>query len=78
MISVELFAALAEYTGSRKMEIEFRAGITCSEVWSQLADRFPKIRAIKPLYAINDEYVSPETQLNEGQTLLLFPPVSGG
>lgn len=78
MITVELFAAFAEFAGARKIEIEYRDGLNCEQVWANIAERFPKIRGIRPLYAIDDEYVQPQTLLSEGQTLFLFPPVSGG
>ena len=78
MIRVELFAAFAEYTGNRKLELEYLDGMTCAQIWSMIVERFPKIGGILPLFAIDDEYVPAETQIRDGQALLLFPPVSGG
>lgn len=77
-IKVRLFAALADWSGMREMEIAYRAPLSCAELWDEIRTRYPKLAPVRPLFAINDEYVAPETPLNDGQTVLLFPPVSGG
>jgi molybdopterin synthase catalytic subunit/molybdopterin converting factor small subunit len=77
-IEVTLFAAFAEYLGSRRLTLPFREGITCTEAWNQIRGDNPKIGSIPVLFAVADEYVPPETPLKDGDHLLVFPPLSGG
>jgi molybdopterin synthase sulfur carrier subunit len=77
-IKVRLFAALAEGSGTREVDIAYRPQLTCAELWNEIKTRYPKLAPVRPLFAINDEYVAPETPLTDGESVLLFPPVSGG
>jgi MoaE-MoaD fusion protein len=78
MITIKLFAAFAEFAGARELSLDFRNGMTCEDLWKTICDRFPKVAAIPPLFAINDEYVPRETALKDTDQILIFPPVSGG
>jgi MoaE-MoaD fusion protein len=78
MINIKLFAAFAEFAGTRELNLEFKNGMTCEELWKTICDRFPKVATIPPLFAINDEYVSRLAPVNDNDQVLLFPPVSGG
>jgi sulfur-carrier protein len=78
MIKVELFAAFAEFAGTQEIMIPFQPGITCEDLWSQVRQQFPKLSSVPPLFAIQNEYVRKERVLNDGDLVLLFPPVSGG
>ena len=77
-IRVQLFAALADFAGVRETEIPYSAGLSCSDVWSEMRIRFPRFSGIPPLFARNDEYIRPETELRDRDVLMIFPPVSGG
>lgn len=77
-IKVKLFAALAEWSGTREVEIPYRPQLNCLELWGEIKSRYPKLTPVRPLFAVNDEYVAPETPLTDGESVLLFPPVSGG
>lgn len=78
MITIELFAAFAEYTGTRSLEIEYRKGLTCAQLWEDVNKRYPKVAGIRPLFAVGNEYISADTEIHDGQKILIFPPVSGG
>lgn len=78
MITVKLFAAFAEFAGTRELSLEFKNGMTCEDLWKIIYERFPKVESIPPLFAINDEYVSRSTPVKDNDQILLFPPVSGG
>jgi molybdopterin synthase catalytic subunit len=78
MITIKLFAAFAEYAGMRELSVPYADPMTCNDVWKIIAEKFPKLADIPPLFAIGDEYVPAETPINDGDQLLLFPPVSGG
>ncbi len=77
-VKVELFAAFAEFAGTREVQIAFQQGMTCGDLWMEMQKRYPKLSPIPPLFAIGKEYVRKEFALKDGDHLLLFPPVSGG
>ena len=71
-VTVRLFAGLRERAGWSQKEID---AATVSEVWSKLE------LGNEPdglLYAVNKEYAPKDTQLADGYTVALIPPVSGG
>lgn len=43
-----------------------------------LLDRHPRLSGHKLLIAVNEEYVAPDTALNDGDELAVFTAVSGG
>jgi molybdopterin synthase catalytic subunit len=80
MITVLLFASVADAMGTRRLQIGGRPGDTVADVRDRLTGEYP---ALKPfvenlMYAVNEEYARPETPVPEGATLALIPPVSGG
>lgn len=77
-IKVKLFAALAEWGGTRELDIAYRPQLDCASLWSEIRTRHPKLAMVRPLFAINNEYVPPETTLQDGESVMMFPPVSGG
>jgi MoaE-MoaD fusion protein len=77
-IRIELFAAFAEFAGTRELHWDFQPGQTCASIWKQVQSKYPRLEKIPALFAIRDEYVSAETNLKEGDVLLVFPPVAGG
>jgi MoaE-MoaD fusion protein len=77
-IRVQLFAAFADFAGVRQIEWEYTPDLTCAQLWNQLQTNYPRMARIPALFAIRDQYVPPETELKDGDLLLVFPPVSGG
>lgn len=78
MIRVSLFAAFADFAGTRQLEIPYRAGMTCADLWQEVVRRHPRMANVPALFAIREEYVPAETLLKEDDPVMLFPPVSGG
>jgi molybdopterin synthase catalytic subunit/molybdopterin converting factor small subunit len=78
MITIKLFAAFAEFAGTRELNLQYIDGMTCEDLWKTITEQFPKVASIPPLFAINDEYVPRATALKDNDQILLFPPVSGG
>jgi molybdopterin synthase sulfur carrier subunit len=75
-IQIKLFASLAESLQRREATLDFEQGMTVGSVWSNLsagADAPDEIMA-----AINMAYCEMETQLQDGDELAFFPPVTGG
>jgi MoaE-MoaD fusion protein len=53
---------------------------TVSRAFQQLVDQFNGLERFgrSLLFAVNQEYATPETELKDGDELAIFPPVSGG
>src|SRR5438105_8952146 len=77
-VQVKLFAAFAEFAGTRELQVQYKEGMTCKSLWQEIRERFPRLERIPVLFAVGEEYVPPETELHDGQVVMLFPPVSGG
>ena len=74
------FATLKDIVGARQMQLELPAGATVADVLTQLEGAYPRMRDYRPvvLAAINEEYVDKNAQVQDGDELAIFPPVSGG
>ena len=77
-IRIQLFAAFADFAGTRELPWEYEPGLTCGKLWKELQAKFPRMHQIPALFAIQDEYVSADTELKDQDSLMIFPPVSGG
>lgn len=80
MLTVLLFASVAEKAGTRRLELSVEAGDTVGHIRDRLVDRFPSLEPMLPnlLYAVDEEYVRTDSLVRDGQTLAVIPPVSGG
>jgi MoaE-MoaD fusion protein len=79
-VHVLFFGAARDAVGHERLEIEL-------ETPSHAADAFEKLLALHPelrrfgrslLLAVNQEYAPAEREIQEGDELAVFPPVSGG
>jgi molybdopterin converting factor subunit 1 len=79
-IKVKFFAILRERAGTAEVIKEIGEGSTVSDLWQALQQDFPKLNVsgIRLLYAVNQNYVKPESQLNDQDEVVFIPPVSGG
>lgn len=77
---VLLFAQLAESIGTDRLTIELPNGATVNDALSKLATNHEIIVQMRNsiAVAINEQYCNAETLINDGDTLALIPPVSGG
>lgn len=89
----KLFATLAETAGEREVEVDVEPGDTFGEAFDALLEAHPELREevldddgelrdhIRVLCNDENPFVAGdgfETVLEDGDTLALFPPVSGG
>jgi molybdopterin synthase catalytic subunit len=74
------FATLKDIVGANQLPFELPAGATINDLLSRLEARYPRFKDYRPvlLTAINEDYVSRDTRINEGDEVAIFPPVSGG
>ncbi|MFQ5707176.1 MAG: molybdopterin converting factor subunit 1 [bacterium] len=79
-IKLKYFAQLRDLLHSEENELELSSSITVLELMPVLADRFPQIREhLKVIsIAVNNEYATKDTLLQEGDEVALIPPISGG
>ena len=79
-IKVKFFAILRERAGTAEVTKEIRDGSTVTDLWQALQQEFPKLNVagIRLLYAVNQNYVSPDFKLRDQDEVVFIPPVSGG
>ncbi len=76
MIKILYFASLREKIGRGTDTLEINSPINVLQAWQQATglDDFSD----NLLIAVNQEYTSAETLLNDGDEVAFFPPVTGG
>lgn len=79
-ITVLYFATLRDLAGGRKETLTLASGLTVADLKATLGERHPGMAAAldSALVSINREFAFPDQELNEGDEVALFPPVSGG
>jgi molybdopterin synthase sulfur carrier subunit len=79
-IEVLCFAAARDAVGAPRLEIELGAGSTVESALAALVARHPALRPLVPRLrcAVNEEFATGARALQEGDTLAVIPPVSGG
>lgn len=79
-IRVKFFAILRERAGTAETAKELAAGSTVADLWQVLQKDYPKldVRGLRLLYAVNQNYVTPEHKLADQDEVVFIPPVSGG
>ena len=79
-VSLLLFASVAEAAGERRREVRAPEGSTARGVFELLAAEVPALagRSDHVSFARNQQFVSPDTVLEDGDELAVIPPVSGG
>jgi molybdopterin synthase catalytic subunit/molybdopterin converting factor small subunit len=79
-ISVRAFAGYREAIGARALRLDLTSDSTVAQAWEVLRARYPGLHTLPApaAFAVNDEYVRPDTPLRDNDELVLVPPVSGG
>jgi molybdopterin synthase sulfur carrier subunit len=75
-IKVRYFASLKERVGQSETELELHAPLSARNIWLRLHPDLPPAENL--LAAVNMEYVTLDTMVNDGDELAFFPPVTGG
>jgi molybdopterin synthase sulfur carrier subunit len=75
-INVRFFASLREQLGSGETELDFQPALTVKDVWN-LSTHQRSLPA-NVLVAVNQEYVSFNESVHDGDEVAFFPPVTGG
>ena len=79
-VTVLLFAAHRELTGSERTEVSLPEGATAGALLAALRERGEGWRALpeRSAVAVNRRYATTGTVLCDGDEVALIPPVAGG
>lgn len=79
-IRVLFFGAARDVVDTNPLDVSLEAPATVGSAFRQLVSRFAQLERFgrSLLFAVNQEYATPETPLKDNDELAVFPPVSGG
>lgn len=79
-IVVRYFAAHRDITGCSSETLTLDSGATVGALWEMLTERYPRLAGYsgRLLFAVNQEFASPDHALHDGDEVAFIPPVSGG
>ncbi len=79
MIKLQLFAGIAEKLGSKQVVLNVDE-MTVIELKTVLSKQYPSIATDlqQAMIAINEEFVSGNTRIQQHDVVAIIPPVSGG
>jgi molybdopterin synthase catalytic subunit len=79
-IRVLFFGAARDVVDSNPLDLSLEAPATVGSAFQSLVARFSQLERFgrSLLFAVNQEYATPDTLLKENDELAVFPPVSGG
>mgnify|MGYP001204282162 CR=1 FL=1 len=81
-MKIKYFAWIKDITNIEEEEINLNKAKNLEELKAYLIEKYPdfKKHIIKEIFrfAINQEYVVKNTNLNDEDEIAIFPPVSGG
>jgi molybdopterin converting factor subunit 1 len=79
-INLLLFGACREAAGLGESVCEVAAPADVASAWADIKRRFPALAGFErsALFAVNEEHARKTDPLRDGDTLAVFPPVSGG
>jgi molybdopterin synthase sulfur carrier subunit len=79
-VTVKLFAAYQEAYGVSELVLELPHNTSVSSVCDRLITEHPNLSKWRELtrFGINLIFVEPDTTLQNGDEVVLIPPVSGG
>src|ERR1041385_7818492 len=79
-VRVLFFGAARDVVDQNPLEISLAAPATVASAFRSLVAKFSELERFgrSLLFAVNQEYATPDTLLKENDELAVFPPVSGG
>ena len=79
-VTVLMFGACRETAGTAEWRCDLRQPATAASAWAEVKRTFPSLTGFErnALFAVNEEHARMEHPLKDGDTLAIFPPVSGG
>lgn len=77
-MKVLFFGQTAEIVGMREVEILLDESIQAKEAFTEVLEKYPKLKENKLLFAVNQEYSNGEELIKNSDELAIFTAVSGG
>ncbi|MGH9939536.1 MAG: MoaD/ThiS family protein [Blastocatellia bacterium] len=79
-INVLLFGACREVAGASELNFDLTSPADVAGAWNEIKTRFPNLEKFErsALFAVNEEHARKGDLFKDGDTLAIFPPVSGG
>lgn len=79
-VTVKLFAAYQDAYGVPELSLEIPTGQTVEQICDRLILDHPELSAFKEItrFGVNLQFVEPDTVVQNGDEIVLIPPVSGG
>lgn len=79
-VTVKLFAAYQEAYGVPELVLELPSETPVAAVCDRLITEHPELTQWRDLtrFGVNLQFVEPDTRLQDGDEVVLIPPVSGG
>jgi molybdopterin converting factor subunit 1 len=78
-ILVQYFAIFRQKRGLSEENISVDSSFTAADLYSKIAKQYDfNLPLVSIRIAINDEFCTSETQLNDQDKIVFIPPVSGG
>ena len=79
-VRVLFFGGAKDIVGTNNLTLSLPHPTTLTVASRVLLDQFPELRRFgrSLLFAVNQEYATPETEIQANDELAVFPPVSGG
>lgn len=79
-VTVKLFAAYQEAYGVPELVQEFPDNTPVAAVREHLISEHPHLAQLRDItrFGVNLQFVEPDTLLQDGDEVVLIPPVSGG
>ena len=79
-VRVLFFGAARDATGHEEIDFGLNSPANTESARSQILAEYPGLQRFgnSLLFAVNQEYAQPEREIQDGDELALFPPVSGG
>jgi molybdopterin synthase catalytic subunit len=79
-VKILFFGAARDAVGQGEVEFDLAGTPTAASAFAQVLEGFPDLRRFgrSLLFAVNQEYAAADREVNEGDELAVFPPVSGG